>query len=97
MWTSTRKRDLQRLNRSNTQGGGNGNGNGRYRTSPPDKEDRPAFRTIVHPDNENEHWVDSHLRRAYGDIAAEPLPETFQALLRRLRGNENGSGGETTD
>lgn len=41
------------------------------------------------------------LRRMYRDIAEEPLPETFNALVRRLRGsnttnngNNNGNGSQ---
>jgi len=52
--------------------------------SPPSKGDEDRAMTCL-------------LRRMYRDIAEEPLPESFNALVQRLRGakNDNGTGGRS--
>ncbi|WP_153341775.1 NepR family anti-sigma factor [Roseospira navarrensis] len=47
----------------------------------------------VQPETNTDHWVSAHLRRAYAEVAEEPLPETFSALLTRLK-RSNGPGSE---
>lgn len=48
-----------------------------------DEAPRQTSNTLQ-PADESEHWIVSHIRRAYTEVAEEPLPETFQTLLRRL-------------
>jgi hypothetical protein len=45
------------------------------------------------PSSAEERWLGSYLRRAYDDVVAEPLPDSFDALLRQLQEDE----GETVD
>lgn len=50
----------------------------------------------IHPlssEGDDSRGLTCRLRRMYRDMAEEPLPETFNTLVQRLRGaNNNGSG-----
>ncbi|MGB3553372.1 MAG: NepR family anti-sigma factor [Jannaschia sp.] len=39
--------------------------------------------------------IDRNLRRAFEDIASEPLPDRFSDLLKQLRTSSTGGSGDT--
>lgn len=49
------------------------------------------------PAGDDDQAMTCLLGRMYRDIAEEPLPDSFNALVQRLRGadNDNGSGGRS--
>ncbi|MBB4285635.1 hypothetical protein GGD88_001354 [Roseospira goensis] len=55
---------------------------------------RPA--ASLEPEHRDEHWVATHVRRAYSEIAREPLPDTFRSLLHKLTHRNGDQGGETS-
>ena len=70
----------------------NGGGNGRA-----DTESNSGVEWIrsPSPSGDDNQAMTCLLRRMYRDIAEEPLPATFNALVRRLRGSNttnNGNG-----
>ncbi|WP_170284241.1 NepR family anti-sigma factor [Roseospira marina] len=50
----------------------------------------------LYPDGPNDYWLAVHLRKAYGDVVNEPLPESFQGLLQRLRETDRDENGAET-
>ncbi|MCF8483170.1 MAG: hypothetical protein K9H25_22320 [Rhodospirillum sp.] len=48
----------------------------------------PAGLGAHEPSSAEERWLGSYLRRAYDDVVAEPLPNSFDDLLRRLQDDD---------
>ncbi|MQX35857.1 hypothetical protein GHC57_04915 [Roseospira navarrensis] len=95
MWLTAVSPGPRRSIDDRTPGGGNWRGDRSPRhdeTNAADSSSRDG-RMTVQPETNTDHWVSAHLRRAYAEVAEEPLPETFSALLTRLK-RSNGPGSE---